>query len=30
MKQSQSDAERPAALGSEAKRNGDGRAQKYF
>ena len=24
---SQSDAERPAALGSEAKRNGDGRAQ---
>jgi hypothetical protein len=27
---SQSDAERPAALGSEAKPNGDGRAQHYF
>jgi hypothetical protein len=27
---SRNDAERPAALGSEAKRNGDGRAQYYF
>jgi len=30
VKLSQSDAEQPAALGSEAKRNGDGRAQYYF
>jgi len=30
VKLSQSHAERPAALGSEAKRNGDGRAQYYF
>jgi hypothetical protein len=30
VKLSQRDAERPAALGSEAKRNGDGRALFYF